>query len=641
VVESKSASQSKVILCMLIAAVLSVGCGSSSDSGATPTPIPGPSPDTQAPTVPTGLASSNVTSSNATISWTASTDNVGVTGYKIYRGGTQVGTSTSTSFTDSNLSASTAYSYTIAAYDAAGNTSAQSAAQTVTTSALTTDTQPPSVPSNLVASNITSSGATISWTASTDNVGVTGYKIYRGGTQVGTSASTSFSDLNLAPSTAYAYTVAAFDAAGNTSAQSAAKSVTTQASLTTVIQSFDGASGPGYKDHPDVAGAVGPNHVVDFVGSTFTVHDKTTGSVVVQLSQTQFWTNAGVTPGTLNDPRLVYDPLVGRWYAVTAGPNPYLAVSAGNDPTGAWKAVTLDTSISGDLSVHVGFDLNGVYLACFGGNNNSNAYAIPKADVLWAGASAPSLAHLGRFPNVALDLFPVVDLDASKAATAPQVYLTRQGGQNATNLPIVLVMYKLTWSGLVATLSAAQNISTSMSYTTPTSAVQPGSAPAIRGIEDHRLCTVFASGGSVFTCQGNEVNGRIGFFWFEVRVSDGAIIQQAQFADPSYDVLFPSVAVDANGNLGIGFTKTSATEFPSVYVTGRLATDTINTLRTPVLATAGTTGYSCPPTSPVGWGTYSVTVQDPSNPLTLWTYQEYAHSATACQWATRWVAFSL
>ena len=91
--------------------------------------------DAQAPTVPTALASSNVTSSSFTLTWTASSDNVGVTGYDVYRGTTLAGSSTTTSFNVTGLSASTAYAMTVRAKDAAGNASAASTALTVTTSA--------------------------------------------------------------------------------------------------------------------------------------------------------------------------------------------------------------------------------------------------------------------------------------------------------------------------------------------------------------------------------------------------------------------------------------------------------------------------------------------------------------------------
>ncbi|MFF2363856.1 glycoside hydrolase family 6 protein [Streptomyces sp. NPDC058122] len=91
--------------------------------------------DTQAPTAPGGLTVSSTTSSGVSLSWSASTDNTAVTGYDVYRDGTKVGSATTTSYTDSGLAASTTYSYTVKAKDAAGNVSASSAAVSATTKA--------------------------------------------------------------------------------------------------------------------------------------------------------------------------------------------------------------------------------------------------------------------------------------------------------------------------------------------------------------------------------------------------------------------------------------------------------------------------------------------------------------------------
>ncbi|MGW3716884.1 glycoside hydrolase family 6 protein [Streptomyces sp. NPDC005133] len=91
--------------------------------------------DTQAPSAPTGLTVTGKTSGSVSLSWSASTDNTGVTAYDVYRAGVQVGSSATTSFTDTGLTASTAYSYTVKARDAAGNVSAASAAVSATTSA--------------------------------------------------------------------------------------------------------------------------------------------------------------------------------------------------------------------------------------------------------------------------------------------------------------------------------------------------------------------------------------------------------------------------------------------------------------------------------------------------------------------------
>lgn len=121
-------------------------------------------------------------------------------------------------------------------------------------SAAPSDTTPPSNPVNLAATAISSSQVNLSWTASTDNVGVTGYRIFRGGTQVGTSASNSYSDTGLSPSTTYTYTVLAYDAAGNVSSQSASAQATTLAGGATTVR-FYSSAGDGFVTNTVASGA--------------------------------------------------------------------------------------------------------------------------------------------------------------------------------------------------------------------------------------------------------------------------------------------------------------------------------------------------------------------------------------------------
>lgn len=113
-----------------------VGLGSRNDAASFDSLVVITSPaDTQAPTAPSGLAVTTPSSSQANLTWNASTDNVGVSGYRIYRNGasTPVATTTSASYGDSGLAASTSYTYTVSAIDAAGNESAKSTTVTVTT----------------------------------------------------------------------------------------------------------------------------------------------------------------------------------------------------------------------------------------------------------------------------------------------------------------------------------------------------------------------------------------------------------------------------------------------------------------------------------------------------------------------------
>lgn len=94
---------------------------------------PEPTKDVASPTVPAGLTGT-ATTTTVSLSWNPSTDNTGVTGYKVYRTGTgQVGTAGTTSFTDNGLAQGTQYSYTVSAYDAAGNNSNPSGSFTITT----------------------------------------------------------------------------------------------------------------------------------------------------------------------------------------------------------------------------------------------------------------------------------------------------------------------------------------------------------------------------------------------------------------------------------------------------------------------------------------------------------------------------
>jgi glucose/arabinose dehydrogenase/chitodextrinase len=187
---------------------------------------PGTPADTTPPTTPTNLSGTGVSVSQINLSWNAATDNVGVTGYKVFRNGTQVGTSATTTFQDTGLTANTTYSYTVSAYDAAGNNSSVSAPASVSTQP---DTTPPSVPTNLATQVVSSTQINLSWSASTDNVGVTGYNIYRGGTFLKSSTVTPVQDAGLTPGTTYSYTVSSYDAAGNESAQTAAVTGSTPA----------------------------------------------------------------------------------------------------------------------------------------------------------------------------------------------------------------------------------------------------------------------------------------------------------------------------------------------------------------------------------------------------------------------------
>jgi fibronectin type 3 domain-containing protein len=171
--------------------------------------------DSSPPTAPTNVTA--VTSNGqAVLSWTAATDDVGVTGYNIYKDGTKIGSSAGTSFTASGLLNNTTYTWTVKAYDAVANEGPPSTAITSNNFA---DVNAPTKPAGLTATP-SSGSAALSWSASTDAVGVTGYYVYKDGTRIGTATGTSYTASGLLNNTTYAWTVSAYDAAGNESLKS-------------------------------------------------------------------------------------------------------------------------------------------------------------------------------------------------------------------------------------------------------------------------------------------------------------------------------------------------------------------------------------------------------------------------------------
>ena len=197
-----------------------------------------PGGDTTAPSAPTNVQASAQSANQVNLSWTASTDNVGVKNYRIYRGanGATPGLLTTTtngtpSFIDTSVVESTTYTYQLQALDAAGNASTMSNTATVTTPSAT-DTSPPTAPANLAVEDVFYNELDLGWSASTDTgTGVSGYRVFRKGpgentftllaTTAGTGpGSTSYVDLTVKPGSTYSYYVTAFDGANNVSAAS-------------------------------------------------------------------------------------------------------------------------------------------------------------------------------------------------------------------------------------------------------------------------------------------------------------------------------------------------------------------------------------------------------------------------------------
>lgn len=180
--------------------------------------------DTEAPSVPSGLTVTNTTTYSIDLSWSASTDNIGVSSYDVYVDGNLEASTSNINYTITGLSSNITYDLTVSARDIADNVSPQSAPLTVVTQE---DTEAPSVPMNIVISDETDVSFKITWDPSTDNTEVIHYNIYIDNIFHDMINISSYTIYELTASTTYSVTLEAVDGLNNTSAQSVPVNATT------------------------------------------------------------------------------------------------------------------------------------------------------------------------------------------------------------------------------------------------------------------------------------------------------------------------------------------------------------------------------------------------------------------------------
>jgi chitodextrinase len=308
-------------------------------------------PDTTAPLAPASLGVVADGPGQATLSWPAASDNVGVTDYEVRRDGTLLATVDALTYATTGLTSLQSYTFTVTASDAAGNVGPAAQA-----SLLMPDLVEPGTAGTLNVTSTAKTTVSLGWSPATDDVGVVGYQISRDGTAVGTTASTSFDDVALAPATTYAYAVAAVDAAGNLGVPATVSATTIEATPPTV--SAPVAAFPA-------TGQLGTTSVPVVVSWAAT---DTSGVALVELQQSKnggSWTALTLsgaaatsasltrTPGNTYRFRARATDSVGNRSSWVAGPTMSLIARQEGSSTiaygGSWTSATASSAYGGAL----------------------------------------------------------------------------------------------------------------------------------------------------------------------------------------------------------------------------------------------------------------------------------------------------
>lgn len=387
---------------------------------------------------------------------------------------------------------------------------------------------------------------------------------------------------------------------------------------------------------PDTQGAVGPNHLMVTLNSQVRFQSRS-GNELFTVNLHDFW------GADVFDPKLIYDPFNNRWVfvALSDARKPtssiLVAVSANSDPTGNWTLYKIkadDSSLLWADYPSVGFNKNWVVVTVNMFDSTfrySQIHAINKAD-LYAGGTI----HWTSFQDTLFTEAPALMYDA----TQPAMYLVTT--MNGNSVRISTITGEVGSEVLIPQTAIASIGSSWANRVAANFAPQFGSSNRI-DTGDTRMLNVVYRNGSLW-CTHNvflpaTAPTRSAVQWWQFQ-PDGIVQQLGRIDDPSGNIFcaYPSIAVNRNDDVLIGYSGFSAQGYASAAYNYRSGGDAPSRLRDGVLLKAGEAPYFKPFENKNRWGDYSNTVVDPLNDFDMWTIQEYAASPSILsdRWGTWW-----
>jgi hypothetical protein len=403
---------------------------------------------------------------------------------------------------------------------------------------------------------------------------------------------------------------------------------------------------------PDTHGAVGPNHIMTVHNSEVRWHTKN-GTVISTVSLQAFWTSfSSFTNISAGDPRVLYDSYNQRWIMVSMGntnvanATVLIATSQTNDPTGFWWGYQLDADANNQTFLdfpQIGFNKDWIVITgnMFDANStyqSGKVLVLPKAKMyaqqsitykVFENANYFSMSPATTFSNTLSALYLVQVWNGNVNGSNGQYRLYQiTGAVGSENLSVV---------------NSAINISPAWNWG-QFAAPQLGSTTRIDA-GDHRIQNVVFRNGHIWfshTVFKPAINPTRSEAQFIQLTTTGAFVQGVYLTGGttnSVHYAYPSIAVNANNDLLMGYTRFGTGQYASANYIFRYGTDALGTLRNDIVFKAGQAKY----VKTFGgtrnrWGDYSATVVDPTNDLDMWTIQEYAALPTngVDRWGTWW-----
>ncbi len=408
---------------------------------------------------------------------------------------------------------------------------------------------------------------------------------------------------------------------------------------------------------PDTMGAAGPNHLVSFLNSQVGFFTKTGTLLNPGVTLSGFWSpliSVNLLPTDVFDPKVIYDPSIGRFIAVTLdgrlpADNSYilLAVSTTPNPMDNWFTWALRTDNTGATWADfpgIGVDNNSVYVTANlfpagNGFNGSKVWRVPKIQLL----SLPQTITLTWTEFTDPLLFTLQPAQAFGAVTTGYFVTEANFTIGARRFLEVFAL-----PGTSATLTSLGTVEV-LPYPVAPPPLPPLPLAPLTQVDtgDTRILNVVYRNSHLYATQtvANSANTKTEVAWYEiVPSSPPTLFQQGRVSDSTRFYYYPSVAVNVNGDIALGFSgsdNTAPAEFPGAYYTARLNSDSPGFTQAVGVLKAGLAPYF--KTGQGGtdnrWGDFSATVVDPSDDLTFWTLQEYAQ--TGNQWGTWWGSFRI